>query len=173
VADVPDHLTLRQNRDAEGRRDVVIRRGFTGVLMIVSLLGLLNIFGQRPSTSRAATSAADLEVYAPSRVRAGLYYMARFTIDAHSELRRATLLLDPGWTEAITINTIEPSPIGEASDDGRLVFELGHVPAGERYVFFLHLQVNPTNVGHRPQDVELRDGATTLAHIDRTITIFP
>jgi hypothetical protein len=173
VADVPDHLTLRRNRDLEGRKDVAIRRGFMAVLVVISGLGLLNVFGQRPSTSHAATSAADLEVYAPARVRAGLYYMARFTIDAHSDLERATLVLDPGWAEGITINTVEPSPIGEASDNGRLVFELGHVPAGEKYVFFLHLQVNPTNIGRRPQDVELRDGDVTLAHIDRTITIFP
>lgn len=173
MADVPEHLTLRRHRDAEGRRDVVIRRGFAGLLVLLSVLGLLNVFGQHPSTSKAATSAADLEVYAPARVRAGLYYMARFTIDAHSDLRRATLVLDSGWAEGITINTVEPSPIGEANDDGRLVFELGHIPAGEKYVFFIHLQVNPTNVGHRPQDVDLRDGDTELAHIDRTITIFP
>lgn len=173
MADVPDQLTLRGNRDAEGRRDLFIRRGFTGLLAIIALLGILNVFGQRPSTSRAGTTPADLEVYAPSRVRAGLYYMARFTIEAHSDLRRATLVLHPGWAEGITINTVEPSPVGEASDDGRLVFELGHVPAGEKYVFFIHLQVNPTNVGHREQDVELRDGDTTLAHIDRTIIVFP
>lgn len=173
MADVPDQLTLRRNRDAEGRRDLVIRRGFAGLLVLLSGLGLLNVFGQHPSTSNAATRAADLEVYAPARVRAGLYYMARFTIVAHSDLRRATLVLDPGWAEGITINTVEPSPIGEASDDGRLVFELGHIPAGEKYVFFIHLQVNPTNIGRRPQDVDLRDGDTELAHIDRTITVFP
>jgi hypothetical protein len=173
VADTPDHLTLRRNRDREGARDVVIRRGFTGLLVLVSGLGVLNVFGQHPATSNAAASAADLEVYAPTRVRAGLYYMARFTITAHSDLQRATLVLDPGWTEAITINTIVPSPIGEASDDGRLAFELGHIPAGQKYVFFIHVQVNPTNVGRRSQDVDLRDGDTPLAHIDRTITIFP
>jgi hypothetical protein len=173
VADVPDHLTLRRNRDVEGRRDLIIRRGFVGLLALVSGLGLLNVFGQRPSASQAATSAAALEVYAPARVRAGLYYMARFTIEARTDVRRATIVLDPGWAEGITINTIVPSPIGEASDNGRLVFELGHVPAGEKHVFFIHLQVNPTNVGHRSQDVELRDGDTTLVHIDRTITVFP
>jgi hypothetical protein len=173
VADVPDQLTLRRNRDREGARDIVIRRAFTVVFLVLVLLGLLNVFGQRPSTSRAAAAGAELEVYAPTRVRAGLYYMARFTIVARDDIEKATLVLDPGWTEAITINTVEPSPVGEASDDGRLVFELGHVPAGEKYVFFIHLQVNPTNVGRREQDVELRDGETILAHIDRTITVFP
>jgi hypothetical protein len=173
VADVPDHLTLRRNRDREGARDVLIRRGFTAVLLVLAVLGLLNAFGQRPSTSRAAVAGAELEVYAPTRVRAGLYYMARFTVRARQEIENATLVLDPGWTEAITINTVEPSPVGEASDDGRLAFELGHIPEGEKYVFFIHLQVNPTNLGRREQDVELRDGERTLAHIDRTITIFP
>ena len=120
MADLPDYLTLRHNRDDEGRRDLVIRRGFVGLLVLLSGLGLLNAFGQHPSTSRAATRAADLEVYAPARVRAGLYYMARFTIDAHTDLRRATLVLDPGWAEGITINTIVPSPVGEASAGGKL-----------------------------------------------------
>ena len=40
--------------------------------------GLLNFFGQRPSTSAAATAAASLEVYAPKHVRGGLYFEARF-----------------------------------------------------------------------------------------------
>jgi hypothetical protein len=173
VAEVPDKLTLRRNRDLEGRHDVIVRRAFTGILALLALLGVLNVFGQRPSTSRAAVARAELEVYAPTRVRAGLYYMARFTIRARSELRNATLVLDPGWAEGITINTVEPSPIGAGSDDGDLVFELGHVPAGAQHVFFIHLQVNPTNVGRRAQDVELRDGDVTLAHIDRTITVFP
>jgi hypothetical protein len=173
VSDVPDQLTLRRNRDREGARDVVIRRSFTALLVVLALLGLLNVFGQRPSTSRAAVQRAELEVYAPTRVRSGLYYMARFTIVAREELENATLVLDSGWVEAITINTIEPSPVGQASSDGRLVFELGHVPEGEKHVLYVHVQVNPTNVGRRDQDVELRDGETTLAHVDRTITVFP
>lgn len=173
MADLPDHLTLARNRDRESARDLVIRRSLVALLTLLVLLGLANAFGQRPSTSRAATPVAELEVYAPARVRAGLYYMARFTIRAHAEIENATLVLDPGWAEGLTMNTIAPSPVGEASDDGRLVFELGHVPAGQKHVFFLHLQVNPTNVGRRGQDVELRDGDRTLMSVDRTITVFP
>lgn len=82
-------------------------------------------------------------------------------------------MLDPGWAEGITINTVEPGPIGEASRDGKLAFELGRIPAGQKHVFFLQLQVNPTNVGHRPQDVRLYDGEELLVKIDRSITVFP
>jgi hypothetical protein len=173
VADVPDHLTLRHNRDREGAWDLYVRRVAASIILAIVLLGLLNVFGQRPQTSTAAAAPASLEVYGPERARAGLYYMARFTIRAREDVENATLVLDPGWAEGITINTIEPSPVGEASDNGRIVLELGHIPAGQKYVLFMHLQVNPTNVGHRSQDVELRDGDTVLARVDRTITLFP
>ena len=98
---------------------------------------------------------------------------ARFHVVAHRELKKATLVLDPGWAEGITINTIEPSPIGEASADGKIVLTLGHVPAGKSYIVFMQLQVNPTNLGRRAQNVELDDGTTPLLRIKRTVTIFP
>jgi hypothetical protein len=173
VSDIPDQLTLKVNRDREGKRDVLARRIMVAALTLVLALGLLNLFGQRPSTSTAAAAPATLEVYAPERVRGGLFYEARFTIQAQDQVDEATLVLDPGWAEGITINTVEPAPVGEASRDGQLVFELGRIPAGEKYVFYLQLQVNPTNVGHRSQDVRLYDGNTLLATIDRTITVFP
>jgi hypothetical protein len=173
VADVPDELVLKVARDREGRRDVVARRIALSALLVILALGLLNVFGQRPATTTAEAQAASLEVYAPERVRGGLFYEARFRIDAARELDNATLVLDPGWAEGITINTVEPAPLGEASRDGKLVFELGRVPAGNKHVFYLQLQVNPTNVGHRSQDVQLFDGDELLATIDRTITVFP
>ena len=112
-------------------------------------------------------------MYAPERVRGGLFYEARFRIDAVREVSEATLVLDPGWAEGITINTVEPAPIGEASRDGRLALELGRIPYGQKPVLYLQLQVNPTNVGHRSQDVGLYDGDELLATIDRTITVWP
>lgn len=173
MADVPDQLVLKVARDREGRRDVIARRIGLTALLVVLALGLLNVFGQRPSMTTTEADAASLEVYAPERVRGGLFYEARFRIDAVRELDNATLVLDPGWAEGITINTVEPAPIGEASRDGKLVFELGRVPAGRKHVFFLQLQVNPTNIGHRSQNVQLFDGDELLASIDRTLTVFP
>jgi hypothetical protein len=173
VTDIPDHLSLRHNRDREGAWDLNVRRVSASIILAIVVLGALDAFGQRPETTVAAASAGSLEIYAPTRVRGGLLYMARFTIRAREDIAKATLVLDPGWAEAITINTIEPSPVGEGSDNGRLVLELGHVPAGQKYVLYMHLQVNPTNVGHRSQDVELRDGDEVLATVDRTITVFP
>ena len=173
MSDIPDELTLKVNRDREGKRDVLARRIAVGALTVFLALALVNLFGQRPSTTAAEADAATLEVYAPERVRGCLFYEARFTIDARQEVEEATLVLDPGWVEGITINTVEPTPIGEASRDGNLVFELGRIPGGKKHVFYLQLQVNPTNVGHRSQDVRLYDGNELLATIDRSITVFP
>ena len=173
MSDIPDQLTLKVNRDREGKRDVLGRRIALGVLTVLLAAGLLNLFGQRPSTMTAAAEAATLEVYAPERVRGGLFYEARFTIEARQQVEEATLVLDPGWAEGITINTVEPAPIGEASRDGKLVFELGRIPSAQKHVFYLQLQVNPTNIGQRSQDVRLYDGDELLATIDRSITVFP
>jgi len=173
MADTPAFLTLRRNRDQAGRTEVRIRRCLLGLVALVLLAGLLNVFGQRPETTEAASPAASLKVYAADHVRGGLYYEARFTVTARRDLKKATLVLDSGWAEGITINTVEPSPVGQASRDGKLVFELGHVPAGTSYIFFLQLQVNPTNVGRRSQDVALYDGETFLTSVDRTVTVFP
>ena len=173
MADVPESLERARHRDLVGMREPIIRRVCLVLLVALCAAGLANLFGQRPSTSKAATAAASLSLYAPSRLRSGLYFEARFHIVARRELKKATLVLDPGWAEGITINTIEPSPIGEASADGKLVLTLGHIPAGKSYILFMQLQVNPTNVGHRAQNVELHDGTTPLLRIKRTVTIFP
>jgi hypothetical protein len=173
VADVPDQLILKVARDREGKRDVKVRRIMVAALVVFLGLGLFNLFGQRPATTTAEADAATLEVYAPKRVRGGLFYEARFSIEAQREVEQATLVLDSGWAEGITINTVEPSPLGAASRDGKLVYELGRIPAGEKHVFFMQLQVNPTNVGHRSQDVQLFDGDDLLATVERSVTVFP
>jgi hypothetical protein len=173
MADTPDFLTLKHNRDEVGRYEIPLQRVLASLVALVLLAGLLNLFGQRPETSQAATPAASLKVYAANRVRGGLYYEARFTVTARQDLKNATLVLESGWAEGITINTVEPSPVGEASRDGNLVFELGHVPAGTSHILFLHLQVNPTTIGHRSQDVALYDGETFLTKVDRSVTVYP
>ena len=173
MADLPDQLVLARHRDSAGRLEPIVRRIGVALLLLLCLLGLASLFGQRPGTSRASVAAASLSVYAPAHLRGGLYFEARFHVVAHRDLKKATLILDPGWAEGITINTIEPSPIGQASADGKLVLTLGHVPAGKSYILFIQLQVNPTNVGRRSQNVELDDGTTPLLRIRRTVTIFP
>jgi hypothetical protein len=174
VADVPDTIVLKRDRDLEGRLwHIWIRRCLLALLAVIPLLALFNVFGQQPTSAKAEAPAATLKVSSPTRLRGGLIYMARFDVHAKQDLKSATLVLDPGWAENITINTVEPSPVGEASKNGRLSFELGHVPAGQKYTLFMDFQVNPTNVGRQSQDVELDDGEMHILTIDRDVTVFP
>jgi hypothetical protein len=174
MAGAPETIDVARHRDLHGRGwQIWIRRTLMSLVALVPIVALLNVFGQRPVTSGAAAPRASLKVYAPTHLRGGLLYMARFHVTAHSDMKNAILILSPGWAEGITINTIEPSPIGEGSSNGRLTFDLGHVPAGGSHVLYMDFQVNPTNVGHRAQDVTLADGSTALVTLHRKVTIYP
>jgi hypothetical protein len=171
---VPDELVLERHRDLAGREHrPYVRWALLSLIGLVVLLGLLNTFGQHPDTDTASANGVELEVYSPERLRGGLYFMSRFTIRASREIEAATLVLDPGWLEGITLNTLEPGPVEEANRNGRIALDLGRVPSGTKHTFFLHFQVNPTEIGHRSQNVDLYDGESPLLHIDRKVTIFP
>jgi hypothetical protein len=174
VADQPDGIVLRRHRDLQGRRwHPWLRRGLLGLVALVLVLALFDVFGQETSTTRAEAGAATLSVSAPGAVRGGLLFQARITTEAHTELRDATLVLNQAWLDGLTVNTIEPSPLNEASRDGNLVFDLGHLPAGSKHVLYLDYQVNPTTVGSRTLRLELQDGETPVTSLERTLRIFP
>ena len=173
MADTPQFLTLKANRDRSEWIELALRRAFFGLVALILLAALLNVFGQRPTNTLAASPVADLHVFAPDALRGGLYYEGRFTVEAKQDVEKATLVLDGGWTEQMQINTIEPSPVGEASRDGKLSLDFGHVGAGHKLVVYLQFQVNPTNVGRRSQDAALYDDTTLLATANRTVTVYP
>jgi hypothetical protein len=174
VADTPDGIVLRRHRDLEGRHwEVWLRRVLVGVVALVALLALLGFMGQTPSTTSAKAAPATLSVSVPSTVRGGLLYQARFTIRAHRALKDAALVLNRGWFDGLTIDTIEPSPLNQASRNGAVAFELGHVPAGSKYVLYMEYQVNPTTVSSRTLRVGLDDGQRTLVSLSRHFRILP
>jgi hypothetical protein len=175
VADIPDTIVLKRHRDLEGRhKGVWLRRGLLALVTAIPLVALFNVFGQRPGTATVATQAARVEVYAPTRLRGGLLYEARIRVTARRELKKATLVLDPGWAEGMQINTIEPSPLSEGSRDGQLELGLGHIPAGQSFLLFMEFQVDPTNVAwHRRANLELFDGGTHLLTVKRRVTVYP
>lgn len=171
---VPDQVDLARDRDLVGRdRELWARRGLFLVAPLIAILALLNVFGQRPQDSASSTNGATLTVRAPERVRSGLLYQARFTVEARRTLRNAVLLLAPGWFEGMTVNTIEPAPRSERSVDGETALDLGRIEAGRSHVLYMQFQINPTNVGRRSQDVRLLDGTRPVLSIPRTVTVFP
>ena len=175
MSDVPDGIVLKRHRDLDGMRETLWpRRLILGAVVVFALLGLANVFGQRPVTASADTAVASLKLNAPDHLRGGLLFSARFHITAHHDVKDAVLVLDQGWAEGMAINTIEPSPVGEASRDGKLSLDLGHIPAGQSYVLYMQFQANATNLAwYRPAGVTLLDGSTRLLHIDHKVTSYP
>lgn len=174
MADIPDRIVLKDHRDLAGTgHRIWYRRALVALLTAFLLLGVLNVFGQRPAGTTVNAPEASLELYAPTKVRGGVFFEARFTITAHHDVRNALLQLSPGWQESMQMNTVEPVPLGQASRNGDLLFTLGHIPAGQKFRLFVQFQVNATNVGRRNADVTLYDGGRKLVHIHRRITVYP
>jgi hypothetical protein len=173
MATAPATLTLSRHRDRQGRPGPWIRWVFLGLLAAIPIAALLDVFGQRTVLATNSTAAARLTLLAPSDARGGLMYAARFRIDAHRELKSATLVLAPGWADQYTVNGTSPQPSSESSQNGRIAFSLGDIPQGHIYTEFVSLQVNPTNVGNHVQTVWLYNGKQQVAVIHHTITIWP
>ena len=174
MSSAPQGIRLGRYRDMQGRGwHLWVRRGLLALLGLFILAALFNVFGQQPTTSSARAPEAALEISAPNAIRGGLLWQARFTVTATEELKQATLVLGQGWLENNTVNTIEPSPLGEGSRNGSLTLDLGHIPKGERHVLYMQFQTNPTNVGRHAADVQLQDGERLLLSVDRTLTVLP
>jgi hypothetical protein len=173
MSSAPETLTLSRHRDREGWVGPWPSRIGIALLGAIVIAALLDVFGQRPQTSTATSGAAQLQISAPTHLRSGLIYTARFRIDALREIKRAVLVLAPGWAEGYTFNGAAPQPASESSADGKLSLTLGRIPRGQRYTLFVSLQVNPTTVGHPGQTVWLYDGSKPLLTIHRKILIWP
>jgi hypothetical protein len=172
--DTPEGLSLARHRDHEGlERRPWARRALVGLLCAVLALGLLDVFGQRRVESAAETPEARFRVSAPAKLRGGLYFEARFRVEALEEIENAVLVLEPGWLEDITLNTLAPAPVEEESRGGGIALTLGRIERGGEHVLHLHFQVNPTAVGRRSQAVRLLDGERELAALDRDVWIWP
>jgi hypothetical protein len=174
VADIPDTIVLKRDRDlAKRAKELWVRRALMVALSAYIILAFLNVFGQRSTTSEAVGPAATLTIHSPTTLRSGLVFETRIRILAAQEIKDAVVVLSPSWIEGITWNTIEPGPLGEASKDGRISFDLGHIRRGQTYSFYIQMQVNPTTFGTRTEETRLFDGQTLLLTSDRDVTVFP
>lgn len=154
-------------------RHTQYRRLGLGALALVVIAALLGLFGQESTTTVAAGRRAVLTVEAPQQLRGGLIFQARFEIEAKRRLAHPRLALSPGWLEAMTLNTVVPTPLSESSDRDGLSMEFEPLPAGHTLVVWTDWQVNPTNVGRHDEDASVFDGATRVASAERTLTVFP
>ena len=154
-------------------RGLWARRVVIALFCVIAMLALADRFGQHPSESSASAPAASMTLTAPETVRGGLFFQSRVEIHALQEIAAPHLVLDHGWVEGMQVNSIEPNPASELSRDGRVVLTYDKLAPGDDLRIWMQFEVNPTNVGRRPQNVRLYDGDTFLTTIHRRVTIFP
>jgi len=174
VSEYPDQLQKGRHADLDGRdRHPWIRRVFLVLFVAAVVLGLLNVFGQRSTTTRASGGAARVEVRGPTKVRGGLLFQQRITLRALQDIQHPRIVLAQGWLDGLQINTIEPQPQSESSRNGKLVLSYDQMSAGDKLEVFVDFQVNPTHVGRTNQDLDVDDAEQPLVHLSRSLTTFP
>src|SRR5438105_124482 len=161
MGSIPDGLTVARHSDLRGRgQNPWLRRALLCAIAVLPILALLNVFGQHPSTTSANASAVSVAVTAPSRLRSGLIFQVRLKVSAHRDIKELEVVFDRGWWESMSVNSTVPEPTEEGSSDGRVVFDYGALGAGHTHVSWLYFQVNPTNVGKRQENIDIKDGET-------------
>ena len=143
------------------------------VIAVLPVLALLNVFGQHPSTSSVLAPAAAVKVTAPARLRSGLIFQVKVEVAARRDIKDLQLVFDRGWWESMSVNSTVPEPTEEGSSDGRVVFDYGALGAGHSHTSWLYFQVNPTNVGKRQENIDVKDGGTEILRVNRSMTVFP
>ena len=172
MADEPlDHLELARHRDLVGRGSAGPARVVARVaLLVLPVLALLNVFGQRASVSGAGRA---LEVRTPTALRGGLIWQSTIVIRAEDAIAAPRLVFGPDWLQGFTLNSIEPAPEGETADGASLAFDFADMDAGDALRLVMQWQVNPTSTGKRDFDVTLKDGDRTLAVTRRDVRVWP
>jgi hypothetical protein len=174
MSDLPQGIDLPRHRDFEGKAaGQWLRHGFLLLLTIFVVAALLNAFGARPQTEEAGAAAGTLKITAPERVRGGLLYQARFQIHADEAIGAPTLVLDKGWIEETSVNTIQPEPAATTTDPKHLKLRFPPLTPGRTLDVYVSLQANPNDVGTHNADVALYDADEEIASIDRTQVNFP
>jgi len=174
MENLPEGLDRHRHVDLQSRNgEPWARRIVIALFAVVAVAALLGAFGQQHTTVAAHVPAATLTVKAPERVRGGLLFQGRLDIVARERIRRPVIVLGDGWTEEMQLNTLEPAPASESSDDGRLELEYDPLRAGDHLTVWMQFSVNPTGPGRRDRSVELLDGDRSLARVPAEITVLP
>lgn len=174
MTDIEDRHDLGRMRDLRGRGwHPWVRRTLLAVIAVGLALALTGTIGQPTQTLQAAGAGARLQVKLSDVLRGGLMWRCRVAVRATRTIKHPRIILGPGFLEGMQLNTIEPSPMSEASRGPHVVLSYDQLDAGDELVVYLQLQVNPTTVGNQDTTVELDDESSQIARVAHTTTVLP
>jgi hypothetical protein len=171
---VPDGLDEARHVGLGGRgAHPLVRRGLLLLLALLVVAALLDLFGQHPTTSKAAAPFATLEVQSPHTLRGGLIFQTRLTVHARTTIRHPTLVLQHGWFESMSVNSIVPDPVQQSTVDGNVRLVYPTLLAGHSATTWIYFQVNPTNIARRSENVVLEGGRGQRIVVHRSVVVLP
>jgi len=170
--DTPFALDRQRHLD-RGHHSAVYRRLGLGLLALVCILGLANLFGQRSTLTRVDGSAASLTVNSPEHLRGGLVFTSEITVIAHQKLGDAQVQLSSDWFRGMTFNGVAPQPNNMSSNGDSVTLDYGPIDTGQSMPFWISWQTNPTTLGARSEKVSVSDGSSQLVSMQRSLLVFP
>ncbi len=151
-----------------------VRRVLLTLLGVFVVAGLFSVFGQTPATVTSAVSGGTLSLTAPTEIRGGLLYQTKVVVEAGPDgLRTPQLAFSPAMVEGITLNTLVPAPAEEESSADEFVFTYPKLEPGTSLTVWMDSQVNPTTVGSRALELELRDDGVPVTRVSQPQNVLP
>ena len=147
------------------------RLGILALILGVALSGLLG--GAPAPTMRAAGDGASLTLTTPERLRNGMFFETRLTVEAKRPIADAVIAIPPSLWRDLTINTFIPAPTKEEFVDGEYRFHFGPVEAGEPLGVKIDGQINPARWGSSSGRIRLFDGEAEVVALPVELKVMP
>jgi hypothetical protein len=168
----PDGLAQSHERDRPVRRAA----NWLGLFVLLALLvvAMTGVLGGGPRPVLAAQApAAELRIKTPDVLRSGMFFEIAVEARARRAIGKPVLAISESYWRDITINTLEPAPASEKSEERMFVFEYDPLAPGDVLLVKFDGQINPSLFGGTAGRIELRDGERTIATIPLEMTVLP
>ena len=138
----------------------------------VIVLGMAGLLGHERDW-RAEANGVELRVHSPEIIRNGEFFEIRVDVESSEPIGELVIGIDASLWEDVTVNTMIPAAVDEASVDGEFRFTFAPLEAGTPFAFKVDLQVNPDILGGNEGAITVYDGDEPLAGTDINITVLP
>ena len=167
----PDGIGEEHARPPEGWRQHASPLALV-VFGLVIALGLTGLLG-REAEWRAEANGVRLAVHSSEIIRNGEFFEMRISVEADEPIGELVVGVDEELWKDMTVNTMIPGAVEEASADGEFRFTFAELEAATRFILKVDIQVNPDIVAGNDGTVTVYDGEAPLATTDVNITVLP
>ncbi|MCY7399202.1 MAG: hypothetical protein LH466_10250 [Sphingomonas bacterium] len=160
------HGTAQGNRHASWWR--------LGILWLILAVALFGFLGGAPApTLRASSDGASLAVTTPDRLRNGMFFETRISVEAKRPIGDAVIAIPASLWRDAAVNTMIPAPAEEEFVDGEFRFHFGPLGVGEQLGFKIDGQMNPPRYSNSAGRIRLLDGGAEIVALPISLKVIP